>query len=172
MSDNSGNSRRPNDNKTPSAGQNVFWYLVVVGAAAFIVTMFFVNNVGHEISYYDFLRLIEASRLDEQGKPASSTPYIVVKTPIAEGRYKLTRYRNLRDLRNDMQIIGEAVDFQKLGRLPGQEPVAGATKLRGPRKNRLAFSFESSNRHPARRNSLAAAKTGGIPPAVQQRAGT
>ncbi len=141
MSDNSGNSRRPNDNKAPSAGQNVFWYLVVVGAAAFIVTMFFVNNVGHEISYYDFQRLIEASRLDEQGKPVSSAPYIVVKTSVADGRFKFTRYRNLRNLRNDLQLIRGIVDLQELGETSGQGPGEVPTKSTGGEKERTGVPF-------------------------------
>ena len=84
MNDNSGNSRRPAEPKSPSGGQNLLWYLILVGAAAFVVAMFFVNNAAHEISYYDFSRLIEASRLDEQGKPISSTPYVVVKTAAGD----------------------------------------------------------------------------------------
>ena len=81
MNDNSGNSRRPTEpKKGPSNGQNFIWYLIPIAAAAFIVSMFFVNNAAHEISYYDFLRLIEVSRLDEQGKPVSKTPYVIVKT--------------------------------------------------------------------------------------------
>jgi len=141
MSDNGGNPRRPNEPKTPSGGQNVFWFLILVGAAVFVVTMFFVNNVGHEISYYDFLRLIEVSRLDEQGKPANTAPYIVVRKPAGEGRFKFTRYRNLRDLRNGLQTISGLVDFRELGETSGEEPVVGEAQAAGRESERTGVPF-------------------------------
>ncbi len=141
MSDNSGNSRRPSEPKNGSGGQNVFWYLILVGAAAFVVTMFFVNNVGHEINYPDFLRLIEVSRLDEQGKPVNSSPHIVVKKSVAEGRFKFTRYRNLRDLRNGLQTISGLVDIQELAETLGQEPVGAALQAAGRENERTGVPF-------------------------------
>jgi cell division protease FtsH len=120
MNDNSGNSRRPTEPKTPSNGQNFIWYVIPIAAAAFIISMFFVNTAGHEISYYDFLRLIEVSRLDEQGKPVSKTPYVIVKTAAGEGRVKLTRYSKLRDLRNGLQTVSGLVDVEDLGESSSQ----------------------------------------------------
>jgi cell division protease FtsH len=122
MNDNSGNSRRPTEPKIPSNGQNLIWYLIPIAAAAFIASMFFVNAASHEISYYDFLRLIEVSRLDEQGKPVSKTPYVIVKTAAGEGRVKLTRYSKLRDLRNGLQTVSGLVDVEDLGESSAQAP--------------------------------------------------
>ncbi|MCU0874712.1 MAG: hypothetical protein MUE50_20465, partial [Pirellulaceae bacterium] len=122
MNDNSGNSRRPTEPKIPSNGQNLIWYLIPIAAAAFIASMFFVNAASHEISYYDFLRLIEVSRLDEQGKPVSKTPYVIVKTAAGEGRVKLTRYSKLRDLRNGLQTVSGLVDVENLGESSAQAP--------------------------------------------------
>ena len=120
MNDNSGNSRRPTEPKGPSNGQNFIWYVIPIAAAALIVSMFFVNTAAHEISYYDFLRLIEVSRLDEQGKPVSKTPYVIVKTASGEGRVKLTRYSKLRDLRNGLQTVSGLVDVEDLGESSAQ----------------------------------------------------
>ena len=134
MNDNSGNSRRPTEPKSPSNGQNLIWYLIPIAAAAFVASMFFVNNATHEISYYDFLRLIEASRLDEQGKPVSSTPYVVVKTAAGEGRVKLTRYRKLRELRNGLQTVSGLVDIEDLGESSAQTPDTASAPTCQPRR--------------------------------------
>ena len=150
----------------------MFWYLILVGAAAFVVTMFFVNNVGHEINYHDFLRLIEVSRLDEQGKPVNSSPHIVVKKSVAEGRFKFTRYRNLRDLRNGLQTISGLVDIEELAETSGQEPVGAALQAARPRERTHGRTVPSGQIGIQRGRTGIAAETGGIPTAVQQRAGT
>ncbi|NLF72793.1 MAG: ATP-dependent zinc metalloprotease FtsH [Candidatus Anammoximicrobium sp.] len=141
MSDNSGNSRRPNEPKNNSGGQSVFWYLILVGAATFVVTMFFVNNVGHDIPYSDFLRLIEVSQLDEQGKPVHSSPHIVVKKPAGEGRFKFFRYSNLRELRNGMQTISGLVDIRELGETAGEEPSEPTAQTASGEKERAGVPF-------------------------------
>jgi len=124
MSDNSGNSRRTSDPKSPSNGQNLIWYLALVGIGTLAATLFFVNTGGHEVSYYDFLRLIEVSRRDEEGKLIENTPQIIVKTTSADGREKHARYRNLRELRNGQQTVSGLVDVLELGESVGQEGAA------------------------------------------------
>ena len=57
MSDNNGNPRRSSEPKSPSNGQNLVLYLVLVGIGTLAATMFFVNSGVHELSFYDFLRI-------------------------------------------------------------------------------------------------------------------
>ena len=126
MSDNNGNSRRTSDPKTPSNGQNLVLYLVLVGIGTLAATMLFVNAGSHELSYSDFLRLVEVSRRDEVGKPVNDSPEIIAKTTAKEGRVKYTRYRNLRELRNGQQTVSGLVDVLELGESAISEADAAA----------------------------------------------
>ena len=135
MSDNSGNSRRTSDPKSPPNGPNALWILIVVGAVALLATMFFINTAGHEISYYDFLRLIEASRRDEAGNLIDSGR-VTVKTTTTDGRERYIRYSNLRELRNGMQVITGVVDIEELGESVSPDADAFAT---GRERHKVLF---------------------------------
>ncbi len=143
MNDSSGNPRRPLDPKSPSGGQNLIWYLIPLAAAVFIASMFFVNTATLDISYYDFLRLIEASRLDEQGKPVSKTPYVIVKTAAGEGRVRLTRYSKLRDLQNGLQTVSGLVDAEDMGEVSAQATDAVPPPATASNKVRAGMLFRT-----------------------------
>ena len=66
MKEDDGAPKKSGDAKGSPSGSNVIWYLLVAGAVAMALAVIVVRNSAHKIRYSDFLRLVEASRLDEQ----------------------------------------------------------------------------------------------------------
>ena len=103
-------SRKTQESKGPAGNRNIFWYLLVVGLGIVAVTMLLAQNAVLEISYFDFQRLIEASRRDEAGELDGVTGYIDVRVEMGEDRVRIDRYKNLRNLRNGTSTITGKID--------------------------------------------------------------
>ncbi len=123
MRQDDGAPKKDADGKGTLGGQHFIWYLLLAGAAAMALAVFVVRNSDKEISYYDFLRLIEVSRLDDQGKLVSQEPYIIVQTPVSEDRVRRTRYSKPRELSNGLQTVSGEVEIEDLGEVAAAAPV-------------------------------------------------
>ncbi len=114
MKDDRETPKKQGDPKGNPSSQNLFWYLLIGIALVMAMGVLMVRNADHEMAYYDFLRLIEASRLDANGKTISDTPYIIVEKRISEDRVKRTRYSKPRELSNGLQTVEGKVDILDL----------------------------------------------------------
>ena len=123
MRQDDGAPKKDADGKGTLGGQHFIWYLLLAGAAAMALAVFVVRNSDKEISYYDFLRLIEVSRLDDQGKLVSQEPYIIVQTSVNEDRVRRTRYSKPRELSNGLQTVSGEVEIEDLGEFTAAAPV-------------------------------------------------
>jgi cell division protease FtsH len=134
MDQDNDSSRKPGESKGPIGGQGLVWYLIFAGLGATVAAMLLVSSAIHEISNYDFMRLIEASRRDEEtgkligaepgdatGKPTSGVGWIIVERPLKDDKIEKIRYSNLRELRNGLQTITGMVDKEELEPKPGEK---------------------------------------------------
>jgi cell division protease FtsH len=105
-----GPSRKQPDSKGASGGQNILWYLLVAGLAIVAVTLLLAQSAVLEISYYDFKRLVDASRRDGTGQLLDAPGYIDVRIELKEGKSRIDRYQNLREVQNGTQTLTGKVD--------------------------------------------------------------
>ena len=70
MDQDNDSGRRKQDNHGPGAGGFV-WYLVSIMVVSLFVALFLFKNTGYEVDFYDFEKLIESCRRDEDGKRAN-----------------------------------------------------------------------------------------------------
>lgn len=103
-------SRKTHESKGPVSNRNIVWYLLIAGLGIVAVTMLLAQNAVLEISYYDFQRLIEASRRDETGELVEGPGYIDVRVELGEDKVRIDRYQNLRNLRNGTSTITGKID--------------------------------------------------------------
>jgi len=126
-------------------GQGLVWYLIFAGLGATVVAMLLVSSAIHEISDYDFMRLIEASRRDDTGKligathqdengkpieassgdesekPTSGVGWVIAERTLTDDKIEKIRYSNLRELRNGLQTISGTVDKEELEPKPSEK---------------------------------------------------
>jgi cell division protease FtsH len=103
-------SRKQTDSKIPSGGHNLLWYLLIAGLGIVAVTVLLAQNAVLEISYYDFQRLIEASRRDDSGQMPEGAGYIDVRIELKDGKQRIDRYQNLRELQNGTSTLTGKID--------------------------------------------------------------
>ena len=103
-------SRKQPDSKLPSGGHNLLWYLLIAGLGIVAVTVLLAQNAVLEISYYDFQRLIEASRRDDSGQMPEGAGYIDVRIELKDGKQRIDRYQNLRELQNGTSTLTGKID--------------------------------------------------------------
>ncbi len=84
-------SRKQQDSKGSSGGQNLLWYLLIAGLGIVAVTVLLAQNAVLEISYYDFQRLIDASRRDDSGQMPEGAGYIDVRIELKDGKQRIDR---------------------------------------------------------------------------------
>ena len=113
------NEERP-DRKSPegkgsSWGQNLVWYLLGIGALAALLVFWLMNYTVQEITYPDFLRLVENSQRVETGGSFAEgqSGTMLVEEKDRNGKTTRTvRYSNLRQVKvGDRTILGR-VDRQ------------------------------------------------------------
>ncbi len=130
MENDNGSPKKDTDPKGTSGSQNIIWYLILAGAGAAVAAMLLVNSAVHEMSQYDFMRLVEASQRDkETGQLVNpDEAWVIVETPRKEGDVKKERYFNLREIRNGQQTLTGKVDILQLEPKPNDsEPREGVS---------------------------------------------
>jgi cell division protease FtsH len=103
-------SRKQQESKAPTGGMNLLWYLLIAGLGIVAVTVLLAQNAVLEISYYDFQRLIEASRRDDSGDTPEGAGYLDVRIELEDGKERIDRYQNLRELRNGTTTLTGKID--------------------------------------------------------------
>jgi cell division protease FtsH len=119
MDQDNGSSRKTSDSKGSSGGQNFFWYLLLAGLGVVAVTLLLAQNAVLTIEYSDFKRLVEASKRDESGK-LIGPGFIDVEVPLKDGKTRIDRYENLRELSN-----GQTTFTGKTDRIVNYQPTEG-----------------------------------------------
>jgi len=114
MEKDNGSQKKDTESKGPSSSQNIIWYLILAGAGAAVAAMLLVNSAVHEMSQYDFIRLVEVSKRDDTGQLVSGDGSIIVERPPKDGKVKKERYSNLRDIQNGHQTLHGTVDIEQI----------------------------------------------------------
>jgi cell division protease FtsH len=118
-------SPRKSGEPRSSGGQSFMWYLVVAGLAIVLAAMLLATRSAREIKFSDFMRLVDASRRDENSQ-LSGDGAIILEEPLKDGGVKKTRCSNLQDLRNGSQAVTGKVDLEIIQpKSPDNKPQAG-----------------------------------------------
>jgi cell division protease FtsH len=136
--------KKNQDPKNPPGGQNLVWYVALAGLLAMLLTAVVLHNSALELSYFDFQRLVEASRRDADGNLIAEPAYIVVESPTAdpaaETPVKRRVFWDLRNLHNGRSQLSGTVDCLDI---PAGEPLPDpaiwleATDDEGPLEDQL-----------------------------------
>jgi len=152
MDQENGPPRKQQEAKGSSGGQNLLWYLLIAGLGIVAVTLLLAQNAILEISYYDFKRLVEASRRDEAGNALEGYPgWIDVQVELKDGKKRTDRYQNLREVEIGLQTITGKIDrienYQTVEQVIGEEPTAtqeGESSSVNQKQTGIAFRTDKS----------------------------
>jgi len=152
MDQENGPPRKQQEAKGSSGGQNLLWYLLIAGLGIVAVTLLLAQNAILEISYYDFKRLVEASRRDEAGDALEGYPgWIDVQVELKDGKKRTDRYQNLREVEIGLQTITGKIDrienYQTVEQVIGEEPTAtqeGESSSVNQKQTGIAFRTDKS----------------------------
>ena len=94
--------RRDSENRGGPVSGSFVWYLVAIGVAFFVLTLYLVHSRRLDMSFSDLESLIEKSRRDAQGKLVLGRDgYHDVVDDVDEPK-EIVRYSNLQDV-----VIGD-----------------------------------------------------------------
>ena len=159
MDQDNDSGRRKQDNHGPGAGGFV-WYLVSIMVVSLFVALFLFKNTGYEVNFYDFEKLIESCRLDEDGKRANSGNdfHMVIegKPPKASKIY----YSDLQEVQIDINRI-EATVTREVVEKAGQ-PVDKNDEKNSPQEDTKIY-VNKSNKETSEEEIIKVLKENNIP---------
>ena len=159
MDQDNDSGRRKQDNHGPAAGGFV-WFLVSIMMVSLFVALFLFKGTGYQVDFYDFEKLVESCRLDEDGKrtdPGNDFHMVIEgKPPQASKIY----YSDLRNVEIDTNRI-EATVTREVVEKAGH-PVDKNEKKNGPRENTKIY-VNKSNKETSEEEIIKVLKENNIP---------